>query len=103
MAWQSRTIDETPHGWRATFEDRVIISHLTEEQARRYQAGELDYCDGCMDLVAPFCGEHCSTCEAYCRQCYGACARCGETAITFLSGKAVCRKHAQREREEANG
>lgn len=90
--WQSRTIDETPHGWRATDEDRVI-EHLTEEQARRYQAGELDYCSGCMELTAPFCGEHCSGCESYCRECYGACSRCGDTAVTFVSGKAMCEKH----------
>lgn len=100
--WQSRTIDETPRGWRATSEDRVIISGLTEEQARRYQAGALDYCSGCMELAPPFCGAHCSGCEAYCRQCYGACVRCGETAVTFMSKKPMCEKHWKETEREAS-
>jgi hypothetical protein len=35
----------------------------TAEQAERYVAGELDYCDGCMSLQPTFEGEFCPECE----------------------------------------
>lgn len=97
--WQSRTIDDSggyggADRWRATDEDKVIISGLTEEQANKYLAGELDYCDGCMELTAPFCGDHCGDCEAYCRKTYGACADCHGTAHTWSDDtKPRCIKH----------
>lgn len=99
MTWQGRTVSYDHSGlWRAQFEDRTVVGDLTEAEAKAYESGELDYCEGCMGLQPAFCGEHCHECEAYCRKTYGACHECGDTAHTVdLDKKARCMKHSRKE------
>lgn len=40
----------------------VDVERVTEQRARQWQRGELDYCAGCMSLVPPFDDSACSDC-----------------------------------------
>lgn len=62
--------------------DETVLCDATPEQGAAFVAGTLDYCDGCMDLVPPFTGDHCTGCEEYCREHFGTCGHpgCEETA-----------------------
>ena len=43
--------------------ETVLETGVERLQADAFVRGELDWCDGCMALVAPFAGPHCSGCE----------------------------------------
>jgi hypothetical protein len=64
-----------------TDEERHGAEELTVATAKLFVAGALDYCDGCMRLVAPFTGPHCDGCEQYCREHYGTCGFPGCTEL----------------------
>jgi hypothetical protein len=59
--------DDNP-GWKGYrhsvgIDGDVLMMDPTPEDAAKFVLGELDYCDGCMALVAPFEGDYCPECD----------------------------------------
>jgi hypothetical protein len=54
--------------WRKSWgigcdETQFSPGNLTDETARQFMVGTLDYCDGCMSLVEPYNGDCCPECQ----------------------------------------